>query len=67
MDQNNSFDERENISEENPVKKDRRNNIIAFIICILLAFTLWLVIRNTDVDNDKELPPVNNEQTTEQA
>ncbi len=68
MDQNNSFDVRENISEEDLAKKNRKNNIIAFIICVLLAFTLWLMIRNAD-DEGKgdELPPVNNEQTVEQA
>ena len=65
MDQNTSFEEMENISEEDLEKKNRKNNIIAFIICTLLAFTLWLMIRNTEAD--KELPSVNNGQITEQA
>ena len=65
MDQNTSFEEMENISEKDLEKKNRKNNIIAFIICTLLAFTLWLMIRNTEAD--KELPPVNNGQITEQA
>jgi len=65
MDQNTSFEEMENISEEDLKKKNQKNNIIAFIICTLLAFTLWLMIRNTEAD--KELPPVNNGQITEQA
>ena len=67
MDQNTSFEEIEKISEENSERKNRKNNIIAFIICTLLAFTLWLMIRNTDTDKGEELPPVNNDQITEQA
>ena len=68
MDQNNLFDECENISEEDLAKKNRRNNIIAFIICTLLAFTLWLMIRNADADDGgMTSPPVNNEQTAGQV
>jgi len=35
----NLFEERENLSEENAAKKNRRNNIIAFVICVFLAFS----------------------------
>ncbi len=67
MDQNTFFNERENISDEDLLRKNRRNNIIAFIVCTLLAFTLWLMIRNAnDTGSDPELPPVN-DQTTVQA
>lgn len=59
--QNTVFDEQEIDLE----KKNKKGNIIAFIVCVLLAFTLWLVIRNT---NDKGTtvpqPPVT-DQTTE--
>ena len=65
MDQNNSFEERDYVSEEAIARKNRKNNIVAFIVCTLLAFTLWLMIRNTDADQDKE-PPVQGDQIVEQ-
>ncbi len=63
----NLFEERETLSEENAAKKNRRNNIIAFIICVFLAFSLWLMIRNADDTGAGVEPPPANTTTTEQA
>ena len=66
MNQNISPDERENGSEPEALKKDRKSNIMALIVCTLLAFVLWLAIRNaTDVSETPNLPPVS-DQVTEQ-
>lgn len=63
----NLLDERENISEELSAKKNRRNNIIAFVICVFLAFSLWLMIRNANDTGAGIEPPPANDTTTEQA
>ena len=68
MNQNNPSEERENISEDYSVKKNRKGNAVALIVCVCLAFLLWLVIRNIE-DNDKtERPdvPGTTVQSTEQ-
>ena len=51
-------DVNETISETDLIKKRRKGNIIAFIACTLLAFVLWLAIRNaTDISEAPALPP----------
>jgi hypothetical protein len=58
MNQNISPEERENISEVDLWKKRRKSNIVALIACTLIAFVLWLAIRNaTDVNETPTLPP----------
>lgn len=55
---------RENISEDNWTTKSRKNNIIAFIVCVVLAFSLWLVIRNATPDTGVEVNPPSSDQQT---
>ena len=33
------------------VKKSRKSNIFAFILCLLLAFFIWAYTQSTEVDN----------------
>lgn len=39
---------REMSAEELAYRKARRKNIIAFAVCVLIAFFLWLAIMNAD-------------------
>ena len=58
MNSNISTDVNETVSDMDLIKKRRKSNIIAFIACTLLAFVLWLAIRNaTDVSETPTLPP----------
>lgn len=41
------------------VKKSRKGNIIAFIVCLLVAMAIWLYA--SQVEDDKELPPRDDE------
>ena len=69
MNQNISPEERENTSDLDLLKKNRKSNIIAFIVCTLLAFVLWLAIRNAEPDENAEtnLPPVNHQVTVQNS
>ena len=50
MNQNEMPDARETNSEDDSVKKSRKNNLISFSVCVLIAFVIWLIIMNvTDV------------------
>lgn len=62
MNQNISPEEREGGSDLDLLKKNRKSNIIAFIVCASLAFVLWLAIRNaTDEPAAPSLPPVSDQ------
>lgn len=63
MNQNQQVKERENESEDYAVKKNKKGNFAALIICVFVAFFLWLVIRNT-TDTGKGVE--NTPQTTAQ-
>ena len=36
------------------VKKSRKSNIFAFILCLLLAFFIWAYTQSTEVDNSHD-------------
>ena len=47
--------EKENVYDGSyVVKKSRKHNILAFILCVLVAFTLWLYATNKNSE-EKEL------------
>ena len=47
--------EKENVYDGSyVVKKSRKHNILAFILCVLVAFTLWLDATNKNSE-EKEL------------
>lgn len=41
------------------VKKSRRSNILAFIVCVLIAFSIWAIAEGSKARNDD----ANNTQT----
>ena len=45
----NSVEEREITHEELANRAAKRKNVIAFAVCALIAFILWLAIMNSDV------------------
>ncbi len=55
MNSNEKKDIREEIPEEETGGKSRRSNIISFIVCVLIAFVLWLIIMNV-ADEPTTLP-----------
>lgn len=66
MNQNQQPKDRENDSEDYAVKKNKKWNFAALIICVFLAFFLWLVIRNTtDTSKGVENPPQTTAQISE--
>ena len=66
MNSNISPEERDNASEIDSTKKRRKGDVVALIVCTLLAFVLWLAIRNaTDEGDAQQLPPVYESQITE--
>ncbi len=48
----NVADARELNSDEKAARVARRKNIIAFVVCLFVAFLLWLVIMNVDSTAD---------------
>lgn len=44
--------EKENIYDDGSyvVKKSRKHNILGFIICLLIAFVIWLYAANSEKD-----------------
>lgn len=44
----NLIEARELSAEEIAYRKARRKNIVAFAVCVLIAFFLWLAIMNAD-------------------
>ena len=48
------------------VKKNRKESIIALIVCILIAFAIWVYAKNAEIREANEQPPVS-EPTTEQG
>lgn len=64
-----SPEERENVSDVDLLKKNRKSNIIAFVVCTLLAFVLWLAIRNATPDENEapNLPPVSDQVTVQNS
>ncbi len=69
MNQNISPEERENAPDLDLLKKSRKSNIIALIVCTLLAFVLWLAIRNATPDENgaPNLPPVSDQVTRQNS
>ena len=59
MNSNITPDVNENVSDTDILKKRRKSNIIALIVCTLLAFVLWLAIRNATPDENEgpSIPP----------
>ncbi len=49
------------------VKKNRKESIVALIICILIAFAIWIYAKNAEIKENSEEPPISDSQTTEQA
>lgn len=48
--------EKENVYDGSyVVKKSRKHNILAFILCVLVAFTIWLYATNEESEEEKEL------------
>lgn len=48
--------EKENVYDGSyVVKKSRKHNILAFILCVLIAFTIWLYATNKNSEEEKEL------------
>lgn len=48
----NVIEARELSEEELAFRKARRKNIVAFAVCVLIAFFLWLVIMNAEASVD---------------
>ncbi|MBQ8849951.1 MAG: hypothetical protein IJ011_06460 [Clostridia bacterium] len=48
------------------VKKNRKESIIAFIICVLIAFAIWIYAKNDEIMKADEQPPMPSDQQTEQ-
>lgn len=48
--------EKENVYDDGSyvVKKSRRHNILALIVCILVAFVVWLYAANTEREENKQ-------------
>ena len=48
--------EKENVYDDGSyvVKKSRRHNILALIVCILVAFVVWLYSANTEREENKQ-------------
>ena len=48
--------EKENVYEDGSyvVKKSRKHNILALIICILVAFVVWLYAANQEREENKD-------------
>lgn len=38
------------------VKKSKKANIIAFVLCVLFAFVIWLYATNMESDSQEEHP-----------
>lgn len=66
MNQNPQPKERENESEDYLVKKNKKVNFAVLIVCVFLAFFLWLIIRNnTDTAKGTEKPVTESTQISE--
>ena len=64
--------EKENFYEDGNyvVKKTRKHSILAFIVCVLVAFTIWLYATNKDnerIAKDNSETVVNTEDSIPQA
>ena len=48
--------EKENVYDDGSyvVKKSRRHNILALIVCILVAFVVWLYAANTEREENMQ-------------
>ena len=44
-------------------KYDRRKNIIAMVVCILIALAIWVYARNIEIKNEQAQTPVGDVQT----
>lgn len=48
-------------------KKSTKGNIIALIVCVLIAFAIWIYAKNAEIKELNEQPPASENQITEQA
>ncbi len=48
-------------------KKSPKGNIIALIICVLIAFAIWIYAKNDEIKELNEQPPAPENQITEQT
>ena len=60
----NLIEARELSAEELAFRKARRKNIVAFAVCALIAFFLWLAIMNAENPANGEALPDNTLPTT---
>ena len=47
------------------VRKNRKESIIALIVCVLIAFAIWIYARNAELKGQKEQAPTGDIQQTE--
>ena len=47
------------------VKKNRKESVIALIVCVLIAFAIWIYARNAELQEHKEQAPSGDVQQTE--
>ena len=60
---------KENVHDDGTyvVKKNRKESIIAFVICVLIALAIWIYARNAEIKEENEqLPPPSGDQQSEQ-
>ncbi len=61
---------KENVHDDGTyvVKKNRKESIIALIICVLIAFAIWVYAKNAEIKEESEqLPPPTGEHQSEQV
>ena len=47
------------------VKKNRKESVIALIVCVLIAFAIWIYAKNAELKEHKEQAPTGDVQQTE--
>lgn len=47
------------------VKKNRKGDIIAIIVCVLIALVIWVYAKNAEIKEQNENAPDNGGQTVE--
>lgn len=58
---------KENVHDDGTyvVKKNRKESIIALIICVLIALAIWIYARNAEIkeENEQQPPPAGDQQS----